>query len=70
MYEDSCDSPLPHDSFKQNIQCASTNSGEALRRVTIFSELERTATNYNVIGDLCHEFGFVAVRRKDRDNVT
>ena len=47
----------------QNIRCVSMNSAISVTS-NIFAEPERTATNYNFIGYVCHESGIVAVRRK------
>ena len=46
----------------QSIRSAPMNS---LRWATIpFSKVEWTATNNNILGDFCHESGFLAVRQK------
>ena len=46
----------------QSIRCAPMNS---LRWATIpFAKVQWTATNNNILGDFCHESGFLAVRQK------
>ena len=59
-------SPWRHDSFEHFKTFVVPPRTLAISAMSndFFSEPERTATNYTVLDEFCHESGFVVVRRK------